>query len=77
MSVWAWVAVGVAAWLGVAVVVGLAIARVVGQIADRVTELLEDEEAWASAPPTRASDAPDETPVLSATSPTPHRLRRR
>lgn len=69
MTIWAWVAIGVAAWLALALLVGLAIASILGRIAQAVSDLV-DEEPWASAPLTRDSEALEALPAQSSGSPT-------
>jgi hypothetical protein len=69
MTIWAWVAIGAAAWIGLSLLVGLAIARVVGSIAHAVSDLIDDEEAWASAPLTRAPESPEESPAQPSNRP--------
>jgi hypothetical protein len=64
MTIWAWVAIGVAAFAVTSLVVGLAIGMILGKIAHGASALL-DEECWASAPLTRARRArPDERAPL-------------
>jgi hypothetical protein len=60
MSVWAWVAVGVAVFLAAGGVVLLAVATILGRIADDVQRLLEHEH-WAAAPLTREGQRTDDS----------------
>ena len=59
MSVWAWVAVGVASTLVLSAIVGLAIAAILGRISEDVSELLQAD-PWASAPLTRSEDSSED-----------------
>jgi hypothetical protein len=53
MGMWTWLAIGVTAFLWVSLLAGVVIAAVLSEIARRASKLL-DEEAWVTAPPTRA-----------------------
>jgi len=53
MSVWVWIAIGVASFFVLSLFVGLAVAAVLGDIGRRVSGLHETED-WATAPPARA-----------------------
>jgi hypothetical protein len=56
MGIWTWLAIGVTAFLCVSLLAGVAIAAALSEIARRASKLL-DEEAWVTAPPTRATEA--------------------
>ena len=53
---WLWIGIGLGAFFAVSVLVGVALAAMLGTISHGVTEMHEgllEDEAWASAPPTR------------------------
>jgi hypothetical protein len=61
MSIWVWLAVGMAAFIVLPILFGLTVGRILRQVAQDVNDLLEAEE-WSGAPLTRALEAPPEMP---------------
>jgi hypothetical protein len=57
MTTWGWVGIGAGAFLALSLVVALVMARILGSIGSGISQLFEDE-AWTSAPLTRAIEPP-------------------
>jgi hypothetical protein len=76
MPMWVWIAIGVGTLLVVAVVVGLVLAAILGAIGRKISELYDDE-TWATLPPTRSAQEPEEQERAEAETRDAHAATRR
>jgi hypothetical protein len=62
MSVWSWIAIGLASWLVLSVIFAFVLVRILGRIGREISGIYEAE-AWSTLPPSRALGAAEDAPA--------------
>jgi hypothetical protein len=62
MSVWSWIAIGLASWFVLSVILAFVFVRILGRIGREMSGMYEAE-AWSTLPPSRASRVAEDAPA--------------